>query len=117
MQNETQDIESIRVRPLFVMKRTTNGIPVRILKDDGCNKNIVLKKVARSRSKSLSFGGLETSISHSKEGSDEASTAIVLHTSVKVGGHAYLSDWAVPGCRYDILLGVPWHVDCRSVFY
>lgn len=41
--------------------------------------------------------------------------AIGLDTSAKISGHAYKSNWVVGDCRYDIILGLPWHVDCKPI--
>ena len=30
-----------------------------------------------------------------------------------MGGHRYCSNWAVAESRYDVLLGMPWHVHCN----
>jgi len=49
-------------------------------------------------------------VQHSKEGSTEKSSKIVLNGTLKIGSHTYSSNWAVSDCRYDILLGMPWHV-------
>ena len=34
----------------------------------------------------------------------------MLKGTLRLGAHAYTSNWIVANCRYDVLLGMPWHV-------
>lgn len=36
---------------------------------------------------------------------------MVYDTEVQIGSHRYRSNWVIADCRYDVLLGMPWHVE------
>lgn len=103
----------IPLKPLLKIEGTLNGIPVVILKDDGCNTNVISKRFVRENRKKLKFKEIRTMISHSKEGLDEISRECVFNATVRIGSHCYTSNWIVGDCRYDLLLGMPWHVTCQ----
>lgn len=54
------------------------------------------------------------SINHSSRDVTVQTNEIVLDTEIQIGDHKYKSNWIVADCRYDVLLGMPWHVDCSS---
>jgi hypothetical protein len=49
-------------------------------------------------------------LNHSDDDRVEQATKIILDGRLKVGNHEYLSNFVVANCRYDVLLGRPWHV-------
>lgn len=40
----------------------------------------------------------------------EESSFFVRNEALKIGCPPYASNWCVTECRYDVLLGMPWHV-------
>lgn len=38
---------------------------------------------------------------------------MVRNAVIEIGSHYYCSDWAIAACRYDALLGMPWHEHTR----
>ena len=50
-------------------------------------------------------------VCHSKEGTSEVANEVVLGGVLHIGDHRYVSNWAVSDCRYNICLGMPWHVE------
>lgn len=40
----------------------------------------------------------------------EEAEEVVVNAELKLGSHLYTSNWIVADFRYDILFGMPWHV-------
>ena len=95
--------ECIPVERLIVLNGTLNGVKVQVLKDDGCNTNVVGIDFLRSQKEKVI-------IEHSQKGMKENSSQILLNGTLRLGAHTYTSNWGVANCRYDVLLGMPWHV-------
>lgn len=93
-----------------MLSGTLNDVPVRVLKDDGCNTNVVSNRFVERNRHCLTLVKRRCMVKHSQKGSDEVSTEAVLDGTLKIGGHTYKSNWVVSNCRYDVLLGMPWHV-------
>lgn len=92
------------------MMGSVEGQQVTVLKDDGCNTNVIAKSfVDRHRDLVQTHKAVFT-ISHSNKRSIEKASEIVLNTEIQIGDHKYKSDWVVANCRCDIMLGMPWHV-------
>lgn len=53
-----------------------------------------------------------TVINHSDKRTTEKAEEIVVGAEIEIGDLKYTSNWIVSDCRYDILLGMPWNVDC-----
>lgn len=100
---------SIPVENLIVFKGEVCKVPVRILKDDGCNTNIISSTFVLKHASKLEIQPANISIFHSKRQSSELSDKVVLDATVKIGDHNYKSNFVVADCRYDVLLGMPWH--------
>jgi hypothetical protein len=98
------------IEPLFIMNGTLNGKNVRILKDDGCNTNVVSRKFVQSNAEAFKTMCRNVTVTHSAEDRVEQATQIIMDGRLKVGNHEYLSNFVVANCRYDVLLGMPWHV-------
>lgn len=49
-------------------------------------------------------------VNHSQNGTSEKSSELILSGTLKLGAHKYTSNWVVANARYDVLLGIPWHV-------
>lgn len=52
-------------------------------------------------------------ISHSDKDSSETSNGTVVETEVELGPHRYTSNLVIANCRYDLLLGMPWHFEVK----
>lgn len=100
----------ISVENLLVLRGIVNGHEASVLKDDGCNTNIMSHEFLRKYRHLLEVRDANISISHSKKGADEEPKYVVVNAAVQIGAHVYTSNWAVAKARYDILLGMPWHV-------
>lgn len=48
-------------------------------------------------------------MTHSKKGTTEVSNEVVIDVELRMGNHTYRSNLVVSDCRYDVLLGMPWH--------
>ena len=46
----------------------------------------------------------------SRKGTKEEASEVILNGTLRLGAHTYNSNWIVTNCRYDVLLGMPWHV-------
>jgi Aspartyl protease len=99
--------ESIPISPLIIFKGTFNGIPVKILKDDGCNTNVVSKAFVKNHKALFQVVNKKMSVNHSCEGQTEEVAQVVLNGKLTLGNHCYMSTFVVANCRYDIFLGMP----------
>lgn len=61
--------------------------------------------------KYLNITDHELEIEHSNEDNIENTTGIVLDVVIQIDKHTYRSNWAIVNCRYDVILGTPWHMD------
>jgi Retroviral aspartyl protease len=87
-----------------------NGIPVKILKDDGCNTNVVSRAFVKKHKNLFNVVNKKMIVNHSCEGLNEEVSQVVLNGNLTLGNHRYTSNFVVASCQYDILLGMPWHV-------
>ena len=102
--------ESIPMEDLLVLDGTLNGIRVKVLKDDGCNTNVVSHEFFEKNFDRFDSGKCDVEVAHSKKESTEHSSEMIIGATLKMGNHKYKSNWIVASCRYDVLLGMPWHV-------
>ena len=100
----------VPISDLLVLDGFLEGKNVRILKDDGCNTNVMSYEFFNRYKKILRWKNCEVEVRHSKSGSCENSSIVILGATLKIGTHKYRSNWLVADCRYDLLLGMPWHV-------
>lgn len=89
------------------------GGQVSILKDDGCNTNVISKSYVNRHRHALNIVKGRFEINHSNKNTTKEANEVVLNTPVQIGSHIYHSNWIVADCRYDILLGMPWNVQCK----
>ena len=101
---------TIPVENLLVIDGFLNGKMVKILKDDGCNTNVISRDFVATNKDIFHTLDTKTTAAHSKKGSHEEATQVVVDGVLNMGSHKYRSNWAVADCRYDVLLGMPWHV-------
>ena len=104
------DDKEVPIDPLIVLEGTINGQKARMLKDDGCNTNLVSKEFLQRNRRLFKVIRTRTSIQHSMQGSGERASEMILNGTIKIGSHVYTSNFLVGSCRYDVLLGMPWHV-------
>ena len=109
--NSTLDFqkETLPTSPLIILRGTVKGQTVDILKDDGCNTNVMSSSFIKKHGHLLTLKKDNLSITHSENKTTETATQLVLDAEVRIGAHQYRSNFAVVNCRYDILLGMPWH--------
>ena len=110
---ENEDIiidKNVPIDDLILLNGSLGGIRVKVLKDDGCNTNVVSQEFFRRNRKNFNWKGCNVEVSHSHKGSVENSSQVILGATLTIGKHSYKSNWLVASCRYDVLLGMPWHV-------
>lgn len=105
--------EKIPVESLLVLQGELVCRKVAVLKDDGCNTNVISKDFATRNAHLFDIRDCDIPVSHSKKDTTEVATQIILQGKLRIGGHVYVSNWAVADCRYDVLLGMPWHVEVQ----
>lgn len=97
------------------MKGLLAGRQVNILKDDGCNTNVISKSFVNQHRHLLKIKPASIIINHSDKNATEKAQEMVMDTEIRIGPRIYKSNWIVADCRYDILLGMSWHVECCPV--
>ena len=105
--------DSIPIATLIFLDGCLNGIPVRVLKDDGCNTNVISKEFFNFHADCFDVIEKRVEIYHSNRQNTEMATQIVVNARLSCGEHVYRSNFTVANCRYDVLLGMSWHVDCK----
>ena len=86
---------------LLVLDGLLERKSVRVLKDDGCNTNVMSYEFFNKNKKLLRWKSCEVEVRHSKSGSSENSSNVVLGATLIIGNHKYRSNWLVANCRYD----------------
>ena len=107
--------ETLPIERLIVIEALLNDIPVRALKDDGCNTNVISRDFFELHAELFDVVEKKVQVSHSNKESTEVATKIVVQAKLVCGTHVYHSNFAVANCRYDVLLGMPWHVECKPM--
>lgn len=92
-----------------MLKGELRGYNVNILKDDGCNTNVISSDFVRKHRKELDIRACNLTIHHSNKEIEETATEVVWDTEVRIGNSVYRSNWVVSETRYDVLLGMPWN--------
>lgn len=94
---------------MITIKGLCGNQEVTILKDDGCNTNVISLHFAKRNRKVLDIRKAKSTITHSNKSTEEESNFIVKGAIVQMGSHSYCSNWVIADIRYDIILGIPWH--------
>jgi hypothetical protein len=103
-------VDSIPVEPLLVMDGTLSGRCARILKDAGCNTNVLSTKFVQRNAEAFKTVRGNVTVNHSAEDRVQQATQVVLDGILEVGNHKYRYNFVVANCRHDVLLGMSWHV-------
>ncbi len=111
--NDNSEGEDVPFDELIVVEGLMEGEKVRVLKDDGCNTNIISNEFFQRNCGLLKWKHCDIEVKNSSKESNELATKIVLGGTLQIGDHLYKSNWLVANCRYDILLGMPWHVETK----
>ena len=98
------------VNSLLVLGGYLNGIKASVLKDDGCNTNVISRRFFNKNKGKFQVKKSKITVQHSRDGSTEESSIMVIDGVLEIDNHKYVSNWIVAECRYDVLLGMPWHV-------
>jgi len=110
VQQGTPTDASIPVEPLLVLSGKLNGVSARVLKDDGCSTNVISHRFFGLHRRHFHVRKATVVVKHSKEELNETASHVVINETLQIGSHAYTSNWVVAECRYEVLLGMPWHV-------
>ena len=102
--------ETVPVEELIVLDGSLEGRRVQVLKDDGCNTNVLSREFFEKNKNRLKWRECDVEVRHSKQDSVEKSSEVVIGATLIIEKHVYKSNWLVANCRYDVLLGIPWHV-------
>ena len=100
----------IPVEDLIVLDGLLEGKKVSVLKDDGCNTNVVSCDLFEKNRGLFKWKECDVEVRHSKTFFVKNSSEVILGCTLIIGLHSYKSNWLVENCRYDVLLGMPWHV-------
>ena len=101
---------SIPVEPLIVLNGWRHGRAVKVLKDDGCNTNVVSTQFLRNNRKLFKIAKVRSCLNHSQRDTSEEFEELIISGTFKLVTHVYTSNCVVASGRYDVLLGMPWHV-------
>lgn len=106
-----KNTQKVPWHPLLEFEGFINGIPCRILKDDGASSNFISKEFWNTHQAKLPSKSHNISISHSSQGHQENACKVVDTAQLTLKGHLYESKFVVANTRYDVILGTPWHND------
>lgn len=108
-------LEDLPIDELFVLPGMMAGKQVTVLKDDGCNTNILSTDFVRRNRHLLQTAKRNTVIKHSDKETTQRSNIVVLNATLNIDSHLYTSNWVVANSRYDVILGIPWHVTYNPI--
>lgn len=111
--NEQQKGEDLPISELLFLKGLMARNEVSVLKDNGCNTNFVSIDFFRKHRKMFTVHKADIVISHSQQDTMDNADMVIRDATVHIGDYAYTSNFAIDSCRYDILLGMPWHVSAQ----
>lgn len=112
---EKDEQDDIPIEELITMYGVLQGQQVTILKEDGCNTNVISRSFVKQYRHLLNVKKACFVISHSSKSITETATNVVIDASIQIGEHVYSSNWVISDCRYDILLGMQWHIHCSPI--
>lgn len=77
---------------LIVFDGTFNGVPVQILKEDGCHTNIIYTDFVRQLKGRCTLKSSAVTVDHSRDGSPENLSQIIMGGTLRIGPHLYASN-------------------------
>lgn len=98
------------IEPLLLVDGTLNGVAVSVLLDDGCSANIISTRLFEKNRKCFSTLDVSGTVSHSKRGSVEEISKVVLNGTLEIDSHTYTAHWVVSDVIVDVILGMTWRV-------
>lgn len=103
----TEDDEKVPIADLITLFGTVAGQQVTVLKDDGCNTNVISRTFVNRNRHLFNIKKTSVTIHHSNKKIIEKAEDVIVDAEIEIGSHTYRSNWIVADCRYDILLGMP----------
>lgn len=85
----------------MAMRGTLNGRQVTVLKDDGCNTNVIFRSFVDGLRPFLDIRKSHYVLSHCNQGRTEETDEIEYDAEVQIRPHRYRSNWVVADCPYD----------------
>ena len=81
--------EPIPVELLLVLSGAMNGLSVKVLKDNGCNTNVVSREfLAKYRSRNIfELSQKNVTVEHSQKGTKEEASEVILNGTLRLGAH------------------------------
>ena len=102
----------MKIALLIVFGGTANRIEATILKDDGCNTNVISRDFYHKYATAFNAETIEgVKIQHSSRSSSENANTVLKNVNIAICNHRYISDFLVADSRYDIILGTLWHIE------
>ena len=91
---------TIPVAPLIIIEGRLKGVTVHVLKDDGCNTNVISKEFFAAHPNLFETRELPVVVSHSKKGTTEISNTIIPNATLEMGSHqiGWLQSAAMTSC-------------------
>lgn len=87
--------ETLPTKPLLTFRGSLNGEEIVVLKDDGCNTNVLSTVCVAQHRHVLDIRAEEIVISHSDKNSTRTAKEMVHNATIKIGDHTYASNWAI----------------------
>ena len=79
--------DGVSLSELLVLSGTLEKKTVRVLKDEGCNTNFMSYEFFKKNKKLLKWKSCNVEVGHSRSGSSEISSAVVLEATWKIRAH------------------------------
>lgn len=80
------------------------------VKDTGCNKLLVPQQLTEQARNYVRPMKRKCVLKHWGQVLAEVSLKVILTATSQIDSQMYMSGWIIANCRYDFLLGIPWHV-------
>lgn len=106
---EIQSICSLLAEPPTRFRSALNEVNAVVLKDDGCNTNVVCKDFIKRNGSRFEVHPYHIKVVHSGKGSSKTAPKMFVNAALRLGSHEYVSNWAIVDSRYDVLLEMLCH--------
>ena len=101
---------TVPIESLILLRGIINDRYVQILKDDGCNTNVISHEFYKKNKELFKVVKRNIEVRHSEDKTVEQASEVILEGTIRIGTHVYTSNWVIARCRYDVILGMLWHV-------